>query len=146
MFGEPGPFESWNKLTGEAPWPARYGHAAAVLGDKLLVLGGYGAGGKLNDVWASADGEVWTPLPAAMVGGSRNFAALVPVAGGMLVLGGCRQSDPGTGQVCYTTELFDEESGRWLELPHVMGESRTCAAAVSLPAMAMDRMPLGRDL
>ena len=33
-------------------------------------------------------------------------------------------------------ELFDEESGRWFELPHPMAQPRSVARVVSLPAGA----------
>jgi hypothetical protein len=97
------------------------------------------------------DGEVydcarneWTPLPApmGMVGGGRECAALVPVVGGMLILGG----DAGDRSV--EAELWDEESQRWLKVPHRMdtpcmvpGARCQCATAVSVPAAALCKAP-----
>ena len=36
-----------------------------------------------------------------------------------------------------TVDLFDEESGRWLELPHPMAQPCECTQLVSLPASAL---------
>eukprot|EP01047_Picozoa_sp_COSAG01_P028590 COSAG01_NODE_1926_length_8882_cov_24.713651_2_plen_87_part_00 len=63
-----------------------------------------------------------------------DCAALVPVAGGMLILGG-----NATDESAAEAELFDEESRRWLKLPHGMGT--WFAAVVSVPAVALCQAP-----
>ena len=51
----------------------------------------------------------------------------MPVAGGMLVMGG-RDTD----ETLRTAELFDEESATWVELPHPMLRARDLAAATTV--------------
>jgi hypothetical protein len=118
-------------------------HAAGcVLPDgRFAVVGGYSA---LDDV-GHFDGEVydsarneWTPLPApmGMVGGGRHGAALVPVAGGMLILGGDAQVES------VEAELWDEESQLWLKLPRGMDTySRSVAGAVLVPVGTLCKAP-----
>jgi hypothetical protein len=121
-------------------------HAAGcVLPDgRFAVVGGRSA---LDDVgfFSLRDGEVydcarneWAPLPApiGMVGGGRECAALVPVAGGMMILGGDADDES------VEAELWDEESQRWLELPHGMiPYQRSGARAVSVSVGALCKAP-----
>ena len=59
----------------------------------------------------------------------RSCHALVAVPGGMVAVGG--------DQRAAAAELFDEESGRWIALPHAMAASREVVARVVLmPASA----------
>jgi hypothetical protein len=121
---------------------AREDAAGCVLPDgRFAVVGGY-----MGDEHMSRydDGEVydcarneWTPLPApsGMGGGDRDCAALVPVAGGMLILGGNATFRP------VEAELWDEESQQWLELPHGMDTWCKDATAVSVPAVALCKAP-----
>jgi hypothetical protein len=121
---------------------ARRHAAGCVLPDgRFAVVGGYSA---LDDV-GHFDGEVydsarneWTPLPApmGMVGGGRHGAALVPVAGGMLILGGDAQVES------VEAELWDEESQLWLKLPRGMDTySRSVAGAVLVPVGTLCKAP-----
>jgi hypothetical protein len=126
----------WTEL---APMATDRLHAAGcVLPDgRFVIVGGHNAEGVHRDgeVYDCARNE-WTPLPTpiGIVGGpptillSRLGAALVPVAGGMLILGG-------------RPELWDEESQRWLELPHGMDTPRSSAAAMLLPVGALCKAP-----
>ena len=89
------------------------------------MTGGFG-----TDSQRRKDGEAfdpvtrtWEPLPE-MAGVSGNPAG-VPVAGGLVMA------------VDGTAELFDEESGRWLALPHPMAQLRASTQLVSLPASAL---------
>jgi hypothetical protein len=125
----------WTELPPMAT--ARLHAAGCVLPDgRFAVVGGRGHPDddiqRCGEVYDCGRNE-WTPLPApiGMVGGGRECAALVPVAGGMLILGG-RAND---GSV--EAELWDEESRRWLELPHGMHTWCTLAAAVSVPLAAL---------
>eukprot|EP01047_Picozoa_sp_COSAG01_P052523 COSAG01_NODE_5531_length_4203_cov_8.341618_2_plen_521_part_00 len=128
----------WTELTPMTT--ARLHAAGCVLPDgRFAVVGG------TNDDGSQRDGEVydcarneWTPLPApfGMVGGHRYCAALVPVAGGMLILGG--YADDGS---MAEGELWDEESQRWLEVPHGMDTSRSFAAAMLVPVGALRNAP-----
>ena len=59
---------------------------------------------------------------------SRSWFGAVPVAGGLVAIGGTDNAH---------NELYDEESGRWFALPHPMAEPRTTTTAVALPAAAL---------
>ena len=59
---------SWEEVTkasGSNKWKAREGHTSVVFdpdgaGERIWVLGGYHGSSRLNDVWSSTDGEIWT--------------------------------------------------------------------------------------
>jgi len=77
------------------------------------------------------DGEVfdpvkreWEPLGAEMAHKHGNIST-VAVAGGLLAVG------------FVSPELYDEESERWVALPHGMGEPRKAAGLISVPAAAL---------
>eukprot|EP01047_Picozoa_sp_COSAG01_P029244 COSAG01_NODE_1998_length_8689_cov_36.410943_13_plen_158_part_01 len=119
---------------------ARKFAAGCVLPDgRFAVVGG------TNDDGSQRDGEVydcarneWAPLPApiGMVGGGRECAALVPVAGGVLILGGDADDK------AVEAELWDEESQLRLELPHGMVSDRCgFARAVSVPMGSLCKAP-----
>eukprot|EP01047_Picozoa_sp_COSAG01_P039437 COSAG01_NODE_3259_length_6338_cov_3.955281_8_plen_415_part_00 len=127
----------WTELPPMAT--ARKHAAGCVLPDgQFAVVGGYTDGGLLCDgeVYDCARNE-WAPLPApiGMVGGGRECAALVPVAGGVLILGGNADDQS------VEAELWDEESQRWLKLPHGMDTPCMWAAAVSVPVGALCKAP-----
>jgi hypothetical protein len=93
---------------------------------RVAVVSGRGA----DDQWRK-DGEVfdpvkreWAPLGAEMAHKHGNISA-VAVAGGLLAVG------------LNSPELYDEESGRWVTLPHAMANERTGAGLVSVPAAAL---------
>jgi hypothetical protein len=102
--------------------------AACVLpSGRVAVVGGSGTDGAVRK-----DGEVfdpvkreWKPLGAEMAHQHGNISA-VAVAGGLLAVGGR-----------VAPELYDEESGRWLTLPHTMVEPRRNAGLVSVSAAAL---------
>ena len=56
---------------------------------------------------------------------ARRHPAAVPLAGEMVVVGQ------------EAVDLFDEDSGRWLTLPHPMAQPRYDTQVVSLPASAL---------
>jgi hypothetical protein len=108
----------------------RLGPTACVLPSRrVAVVGGAGADGKPRK-----DGEVfdpvkreWAPLGAEMVHEHGNTGA-VAVAGGLLAVGGASEIPP---------ELYDEQTRRWLKLPHAMVEPRDGAGLVSVPVAAL---------
>jgi hypothetical protein len=129
----------WTELPPMAT--ARKHAAGCVLPDgRFAVVGGHNDSGDTKrdgEVYDSARNE-WTPLPApiGMVGGGRHCAALVPVAGGVLILGG----DADVNAV--EAELWDEESQLWLEPPHGMVSDRCgFARAVSVPMGSLCKAP-----
>jgi hypothetical protein len=108
----------------------RYCAAACVLhSGQVAVVGGTG-----TDNVPRKDGEVydpvkreWEPLGAEMAHTHGNIST-VAVAGGLLAMG----ANP--------SELYDEDSGRWLTLPHAMADQRTGTKGtglVSMPAAAL---------
>lgn len=64
----------------------------------------------------------WEPLGAEMTQKHRDIS-IVPVAGGLIVAGGST-----------VPEMYDEESGRWVKLPHQMVEQREAGELISVPA------------
>ena len=87
-------------------------------------------GGVGTDGQRQKDGEAfdpakrtWEPLPE--MAEARGIPGAAQVSGGLIVVG----ED--------TAELFDEEGGRWLALPHPMAQPRLATQLVSLPASAL---------
>ena len=92
---------------------------------RVAVMGGFGADGQ---PWKDGEAfdpvkQTWEPLPVMAEARENPAAASMP--GGMIVVGD------------ETAELFDEESGRWLPLPHPMAAPRLSTQLVSLPASAL---------
>jgi hypothetical protein len=103
-----------------------YSTACVLPSGRVAVVGGDGTDGK-----ARKDGEVfdpvkreWEPLGAVMAAKHANISA-VAVAGGLLAVG---RNPP---------ELYGEESGRWVTLPHAMAGQRKGAGLVSVPAASL---------
>ena len=91
------------------------------------MLGGSGTDGVVRK-----DGEVfdpvrreWEPLGADNMAHAYGHLRTVAVAGGLLLVG---FNHP---------ELYEEESGRWLTLPHGMVEQRKATGLISVPAAAL---------
>ena len=104
-----------------------YSTACVLPSGRVAVVGGDGTDGK-----ARKDGEVfdpvkreWEPLGAEMAQKHGTISATA-VAGGLLVMG-----------LAGRLELYDEDSGRWLTLPHAMVQPRNAAGLISLPAAAL---------
>ena len=95
-------------------------------------------GGMGSDFRRRCDGEAfdpeaqtWQALPPMAHG--RIEHGVVAVPGGLLAIGG----NMAPSQSDSPNELYDEESGRWFDLPHPMAEPRDSTVAVSLPAAAL---------
>jgi hypothetical protein len=125
--------ELWDPATRE--WTAlppmvhtRAGAVPCVLpSGRVAVVGGASADG-----YYRKDGEVydpvkreWEPLGAEMAQEYGNASATA-VAGGLLVMG-----------MASRPKLYDEDSGRWLTLPHANAELRQATGLISLPAAAL---------
>jgi hypothetical protein len=104
--------------------------AACVLpSGRVAVVGGSGTDGVTRK-----DGEVfdpvkreWEPLGAEMAHKHGNISTAA-VAGGLLAVG------------VNPPELYSEETGRWVTLPHAMAEKRCATGLVSVPAAALVAM------
>jgi N-acetylneuraminic acid mutarotase len=116
------------KWTALPPMVHNRAHSTACVlpSGRVAVLGGLGTDGA-----ARKDGEVfdpvkreWEPLAAEMAHAHGTTRA-VAVAGGLLAVG------------ISSNELYDEESGRWVTLPHTMAEKREGGGLVSVPAAAL---------
>ena len=92
---------------------------------RVAVMGGFGADGQPRKDCEAFDPvkRTWEVLPE--MAEPRANAAAAPVVGGMVVV--AREK----------VGLFDEESGRWLTLPHPMAQPRGATQLVSLPASAL---------
>ena len=51
---------TWIKATSDSPWEGRSSHAVYVFKNRLRIAGGKTTSTNLNDMWESADGEIWT--------------------------------------------------------------------------------------
>ena len=118
--------QKWRALP---PMPHRRAQAAACAlpSGRVAVVGGAG-----TDGMARMDGEVydpvkreWEPLGAEMVHSHSNISTLA-VAGGLIVAGGTT-----------VPELYEEETGRWLTLPHAMIQQCKGVGLVPVPAAAL---------
>ena len=94
---------------------------------RAAVVGGWEFGGHMRTDGEAFDVEAqtWQPLPH--MAHARRLHGLGAVVGGLLAVG---------GTINAPSELFDEASGRWFELPHPMAEPRVRCKIVSLPASA----------
>lgn len=54
---------TWTRVSAAAEWPARHQHAAAALGDVVVLVGGVTSAGPVSDIWASSDdGKHWVKV------------------------------------------------------------------------------------
>ena len=92
----PNPCAEWTLVLAEAPWSRRYHHQAVVLrNDSIMLAGGWGAEGALNDVWRSDNGGVnWHQVSSAAAWPRRfGFSMLVLPDGSIMVAGGRPHAD-----------------------------------------------------
>lgn len=82
----------WSCVTEHAPWAPRAYHQAAVLGDRLYLMGGgnyvpnYTA---YHDVWSTADGLEWRQETAAAPWSKRLWFSSATYRDRLWVAGGC---------------------------------------------------------
>ena len=99
-------------------------HAAAVMGGKIYVTGGYSQGRLLNSVCVyDPQANAWTQL--ASMSAARNCHASAAVGGKLYVFGGYGDS----GRLS-TTEIYDPASGSWAQGPSLTS-ARENAVVVS---------------
>ncbi len=127
----------WTPLP-EMAFP-RAGAAACVLacGD-VMVVGGYSD----TSLTRRRDVEFFNPasltwrVKRSDMAFARGIPGLAVVPGGVVVAGSQNQMDQNTANV----ELYDEDTGKWLRLPHPMTKPRVAASLVALPAAALGRV------
>ena len=134
--------ELWDPLTGawsDLP-PLRHARTRAACctlpSGRVAVVGGH-VGGTSTWGFDQKGGEVfdpqmwmWQPLPD--MAHARSGHAVVAVAGGLLAVGGCGRRGRSRDGSLPPDELFDEASGRWFKLPHLMVQPRSCACYAAL--------------
>ncbi len=113
-----------NKWTALTPLPAaRSSHNAAVIGDRLYVVGGWRLEGKSPGTWepdalvydfTKPDGG-WQKLPLPEF--KRRALAAGVWKGKLLALGGMNDK----GKVSMQVDVFDPESGKWAKGPDMPG-------------------------
>jgi len=71
-------------------WSERNGHAAAILSDRIWVVGGWGDSSATvqDDVWYSSDGHTWTVATTAATGTARQLHACVAFDNKLWIIGG----------------------------------------------------------
>ena len=89
--------DNWTEVNRGTPnadkFPARSGHSSVVISGGanagIYVIGGFGASGRLNDVWRSLDGGVtWNRRTANAGFAARNVHSSVAVGQDIYVIGG----------------------------------------------------------
>ncbi|XP_031274396.1 acyl-CoA-binding domain-containing protein 6 [Pistacia vera] len=118
--GTSGNSESWMVLSiaGEKPAP-RFNHAAAVIGNKMIVVGGESGSGLLDDVQVlNFDRFTWTPASSKLYLSPNSLPLKIPACRGhslvswgkkVLLVGG--KTDSGSDRVSVWT--FDTETQCW---------------------------------
>ena len=80
---------TWERQAAPAGWSARDSAGEVVFQGKMWILGGY-TPGRVNDVWASADGVKWEQITPKAPWPARNLPGSVVHQGRMWILGGAQ--------------------------------------------------------
>jgi hypothetical protein len=115
----------WENITQSAPWKPRDSGASFVFQNKLWLLGGLNANGKVgknhrvnysraphfNDIWNTEDGINWFQVSTSSVWESRRSMSVVAFNNKLWMFGGW---SPITG---YTNDVWISEDGiHWLQI------------------------------
>ena len=103
----------------------------AVVGGRDTAAGVVGSAHRREAEAFDPEARTWQQLPP--MAHARAEPAVVAVPGGLLAVA----AEILDGDEPKPNELFDEASGRWFTLPHVMAERRLSTELVSLPAAAL---------
>lgn len=109
----------WKQATASAAWPARDSHAVVVFKDKIWLMGGLNANGRMtepgfvdyilaphfSDVWSSEDGVNWQLVNDKAPWGPRRSIELVAFNNKMWLMGGY---SPESG---YKNDVWSTEDG-----------------------------------
>jgi hypothetical protein len=80
---------TWTEHSPTGPiFSPRAGHAAAVFGGRLWIMGGSLQNGEANDVWSTADGDTWVEQTAAAQFPARHSHSGTAFNGALYVIGG----------------------------------------------------------
>mmetsp|Transcript_19517 Transcript_19517/g.31767 ORF Transcript_19517/g.31767 Transcript_19517/m.31767 type:complete len:326 (-) Transcript_19517:33-1010(-) len=105
--------DTWTFL-GSAPWSGRDRAAAAVLGGRVFMAGGYDYHKHLNDVWSSEDGITWQQVSDHASWRARSGHAMVAFNEEIWVLAG--ENSP-IGQSIYFNDVWASRDGhQWVQL------------------------------
>lgn len=119
--------EAWSQGP-DLPEPLHH-TAVAVLGDRLYVIGGYGVRTARwtpqAEVWSLGPGEsAWRVELSLRT--ARGAHAAVSTGDAIMVIGGVSER----GEILTSTEVFDADSGSWVDGPPLAIEREHLAAAV----------------
>jgi hypothetical protein len=83
---------TWELVNASAGFAPRYGHTLLVMddgsGERMWMIGGTDDATAFNDVWSSADGEIWTPAADPTEFPGRYSHTSVTTGSTMWVIGG----------------------------------------------------------
>jgi len=80
---------AWTQVVAKAPWAGRSDPQLAVLGGRLILLGGHANNKYYNDVWSSADGgRSWVQLLPAAPWSNRSYHTAKVFEDQLFMLGG----------------------------------------------------------
>ncbi len=130
VYAVPSFFTDWSQLSPGTSPSARY-HASMAFDPatgQLILFGGYGDSGRLNDTWAW-DGSTWTKLSPATSPSARYRASMAfdPATGQLLLFGG----DDGS----YLNDTWAWDGSTWTKLsPGTSPSGRRSASLAFDPA------------
>ena len=103
-----------------------FNHAAAAMGGKIYVTGGYGQEGVLHSVYVyDPQADAWTQL--ASMGNVRRVHTSAVVGGKLYVFGGVGASNENLS----TAEVYDPASDSWAQVTSLTS-ARNSMVAVAL--------------
>ncbi|MEO8497619.1 MAG: kelch repeat-containing protein [Planctomycetota bacterium] len=114
--------KQWQEMS-PLPEP-RSSFDAAVLGDKIYVIGGWQLAGESENIWhksayvldLAADASKWESLPEPPF--QRRALAVAAHDGKLYAIGGMQETGGPTTRV----DVYDPQSGKWSQGPSLIGE------------------------
>jgi N-acetylneuraminic acid mutarotase len=104
----------WQEPTLQIP-AARSGHAMATLGDKVILFGGLGVGGILNDTW-EWNGKIWTKLAPPTSPPARSDHAMATLGDKILLFGGVAHVIDDGGKTYAYDDTWEWDGQTWTQL------------------------------
>jgi len=102
--------DSWQRVASMPQGQSR--HAAAAIGGKIYVTGGYSQGSSVNSVYVyHPQADAWKKL--ACMGITRPYHASAAVGGKLYVFGGTGEDDD---EGLSTAEVYDPASDSWAQV------------------------------
>ncbi|PKL61078.1 MAG: hypothetical protein CVV31_13375, partial [Methanomicrobiales archaeon HGW-Methanomicrobiales-2] len=132
FFGDETFGEAWTNQTaagGEPGWSGRCWQSSVALPDgSIMLMGGVGSGGPLNDTWRSTDnGTTWTQVNASAGWSGRFWHSSVALPDGSIVLMG---GEGGDGNLLNDTWRSTDNGATWTRLPDAAGPAPATDSSV----------------